>query len=86
LEHQANTTYQFEITTSERIMQVFGTVMSHSDEGVLIDLWCPNEPCFSQRVNISCPDIREAIVTLIQERMKISFVSEGKYTIRFLPQ
>lgn len=43
------TSYHYEIITSERIMHVFGTVMSHSDESVLMDLWCPEEPCLTQK-------------------------------------
>ena len=65
-------------------MHVFGTVMSHSDEGALVDLWCPEEPCFTQKVSVSCQDTRKAIEALIEERILGSFFSEGEFTIRFL--
>ncbi len=78
------TSYHFEITTSERIMHVFGTVMSHSDESIMIDLWCPEEPRMTQRVNISHQDVRKAIEALLQERMEKTFISEGEFAIRFL--
>ncbi len=82
--HANTTSYHFEITTSERKMHVFGTIMSYSDDGVLVDLWCPEEPCFSQRVSVSYQDTREAIEALIQERMANTFFSKGDFTIRFL--
>ncbi len=78
------TSYHFEITTSERIMNVFGTVMSHTDVSVLVDLWCPEESCFTQRVNVYHQDIREVVEALIQEKMVKSFFSEGKFVIRLL--
>ena len=75
------TSYHYEIITSERIMHVFGTVMSHSDESVLMDLWCPEEPCLTQKVNVACHNIRENVEVLIQERMRSLFVAERMYTI-----
>lgn len=81
---QADTTYQFEIVTPERIMSVFGTVMSHSGDGVLIDLWCPDEPRFSQRSIISNSGIREGIETLIKYTMEKLFFSEDSYTIKLI--
>lgn len=78
------TSYHFEITTSERVVHVFGTIMSHSDESVWADLWCPEEPCFTQRIRVSYQDTQEAIEALIRERMKNFFFSEGKCVIRLL--
>lgn len=65
-------------------MHVFGTVMFHSDDGVLVDLWCPEEPCVTQRAKVSNQDTREAIETLIRERMAKAFLTEENFTINFL--
>ena len=65
-------------------MHVFGTTMSHSDEGVLIDLWCPEEPCLTQRVNVSYQDIRETIKALIRAQMEKIFDSERVFSVQFL--
>lgn len=78
------TFYHFKITTSERIMHAFGTVMSHSDEGVLIDLWCPEEPRLTQRVFVSHQNIREAFEALIREQMKKTLFLEREFTIQLL--
>ena len=77
----SQTSYHFEITTSERIIHVFGTIMSHSDEGVLIDLWCPEEPCLTQRINISKQDIGGAIEALLQDCLEKAFISERPFSI-----
>lgn len=65
-------------------MHVFGTVMLRSEEGVLVDLWCPEEPCLTQGVIVAHQDIGGAIENLLQECMEKSFVSEKPYTIRVL--
>ena len=77
------TSYHFKITTSERIMHVFGTVMSHSDEGVHIDLWCPEEPRLNQRITTTNADIPQAIETLLLENLKQMIPTEN-YSIQYL--
>lgn len=77
--------YNFKITSSERIMYVFGTVMSHSDEGILVDLWCPEEPGLSQRIMIAQEDVLEAIKTMLRERMEQVCASEKPFFVQFNP-
>jgi hypothetical protein len=78
------TFYHFEITTSERVINVFGTVMFHTDVSVLVDLWCPEEPYFTQRAEFSSQETQHAIEALIQKKMVKSCFSEGKFVIRLL--
>lgn len=80
----SQTSYHCEITTSEKTMHVFGTVMSHSDEGVLIDLWCPEEPCLAQKVIVSQYNIQETVEELLRERMERLIASDSPYTIQLL--
>jgi hypothetical protein len=65
-------------------MFVFGTVMSHSDEGVHIDMWCPEEPCLTQRTIVTQQDMGGAIEALLRECLERSFGSEKPYTIQLL--
>ena len=78
------TSYHFKITSSERIMHVFGTVMSHSDEGVHIDLWCPEEPCLTQRIIVTQQDIGGVIEALLRECLDRSFGLENLVSIKLL--
>lgn len=79
------TSYNFKITTSERIMYVFGTVMSWSDEGTLVDLWCPEEPCLSQRITVTQEGVLEAIKTLLRERLEQVCAFEKPFSFQFNP-
>mgnify|MGYP007069834246 CR=1 FL=1 len=78
------TSYHFKITTSERIMHVFGTVMSHSDEGVVMDLWCPEEPCLTQRTIVIQQDMGGAIQVLLRECLERKFGLENLVSIKLL--
>ena len=78
------TSYNFKITTSERILFIFGTVMSRTDEGILIDLWCPEEPCLSQRITVARENIREAVKAVLRERLEGLCASEKPFSIQSL--
>ena len=82
--HTITTSYHFEITTSKRAMHVFGTVMSHSDEGTWVDIWCPEEPSLTQRIRVSHQDIWGAVEVLVRERMETAFASEKPFSFRCL--
>ena len=78
--HTITTSYHFKITSSERIMHVFGTVMSRSDEGTWVDIWCPEEPSLTQRIRVSHQDIQDAIELSVRERMEKAFTSEKPFS------
>lgn len=65
-------------------MHVFGTVMSQSNEGVLVDLWCPEEPCLTQRTIVTQKDIGRAIEALLRECLDRSFGLENLVSIKLL--
>ena len=78
------TSYNFKITTSERIMFVFGTVMSRSDEGTLIDLWCPEEPCLTKKITVEQEDIGDALNALLREHLEGLYATETPFSIEYL--
>lgn len=78
------TSYNFKITTSERIMYVFGTIMFRTDEGTLIDLWCPEETCLSQRITVAHENIAEAVKTVLRESLEGLCVSDKPFSIEAL--
>ena len=78
------TSYNFKITTSERIMFVFGTVMSRSDEGTLIDLWCPEEPCLTKKITVEQEDIGDALKALLREHLEGLYAAETPFSIEHL--
>lgn len=81
--NQTKTSYHFKITTSEEIIHVFATVMSHADEETLLDLWCPEEPRLNQRITATCASIPQSIETMLYENLN-QIMPAGSYSIRYL--
>ena len=79
------TSYHFEITTPDEIMEVFGTVMSHSPEGVVLDLWCPEEPCLNHRITTTGENIPQVVKTLLQDDLAKMLPEKNGFSIRYLP-
>lgn len=77
------TSYHFKITTSDAILEVFGTVMFRASDGIVLDLWCPEEPRLNQRITTTNADIPQAIETLLQENLKQMIPTEN-YSIQYL--
>lgn len=80
---QLKTSYHFKITTSDAILEVFGTVMYRISEGVVLDLWCPEEPRLNQRTTTTNTDIPQVIETLLRESLN-QMMSVENYSIRYL--
>ena len=78
------TSYNFKITTSERIMYVFGTIMFRTDEGTLLDLWCPEETCLSQRITVDNENIAEAVKAVLRESLEVLCASDMPFSIESL--
>lgn len=81
--NQTKTSYHFKITTSEEIIHVFATVMSHADEETLLDLWCPEEPRLNQRITTMRSGIPQALETMLCENLN-QIMPAGSYSIRYL--
>lgn len=69
---QFKSSYHFEITTSEKTMEVFGTVMSRTPESVVLDLWCPEEPRLNQKITTTIDDIPKTVETLLRKNLEQS--------------
>lgn len=69
---QFKSSYRFEIATAERTLEVFGTVMSRTSEGVMLDLWCPEEPCLNQKITTIIDDIPKTVEALLRENLEQS--------------
>ena len=82
--HIVTTSHNFEIATSERILFIFGTIMFHTDEGTLIDLWCPEEPCLSQRITVDNENIAEAVKAVLRESLEVLCASDMPFSIESL--
>ncbi len=67
---QFKSSYHFEITTSEKTMEVFGTVMSRTPESVVLDLWCPEEPRLNQKITTTIESIPKTVETLIHNNFE----------------
>lgn len=80
---QSKTSYHFEITNSEEIIHVFATIMSHSHDETLMDLWCPEEPRLNQRITTMHSDIPQAIETMLFNNLN-QIMPAGSYSIRYL--
>ena len=66
----SKSSYRFEIATSEKTLEVFGTVMSRTPEGVVLDLWCPEEPRLNQKITTTIIDIPKAVEYLLHENLE----------------
>ena len=73
--------YRFEIATSEKTLEVFGTVMSRTPKGVVLDLWCPEEPRLNQKITTTIEDIPKVVETILHDNLEkcLSF-TESKNT------
>ena len=76
--------YHFKITTSDEIMEVFGTIMSHTPEGYVLDLWCPEEPRLNHRITLTTTDIPQAIEALLQNDLETILPLGSRFLIRYL--
>lgn len=79
-----STSYHFKITTSNEIMEVFGTVMSRTAEGVVLDIWCPEEPRLNHRITTATTDIPKEVETLLREDLEKTLPSGRCFSIRYL--
>ena len=81
---RSKTSYHFEITTSDAIMEVFGTVMSYTPEGIVLDIWCPEEPRLNHRITTKNDNNPQTIEALLHEDLKQMNLTENNYLIHCL--
>ena len=79
------TSYHFEIITSNEIMEVFGTVMSRTPEGIVLDIWCPERPCLNHRITTTKANIPQLMDALLRDNLAAILPSESCFSLRYLP-
>ena len=78
------TSYHFEIITSNEIMEVFGTVMSRTPEGIVLDIWCPEEPRLNYRITTTKANIPKMMEALLGEDLERILPADSCFSILYL--
>ena len=65
-------------------MFVFGTVMYHTGEETVVDLWCPEEPRLTKKITVGQEDIGDALKTLLRKHLEGLYATETPFSIEYL--
>jgi hypothetical protein len=82
--NRSKTSYHFKIIASDVVMEVFGTVMSRTPEGIVLDIWCPEEPRLNHRITLAVTNIPQMLEDWLRDNLETILPSGNCFALRYL--